>query len=264
MLQAPVYGRCVKLTTMTMGLGVKAMLLFEPIWSKTSLQFEELSITEDLAKKLFTKVQRDLDLSERKCKPCIESVRAYDDNTKEETEGVSVLENFSIYLSYQTTKACQEAIIVERLSWLIGKELKLKFGQEHVTMNVSAVPQKEYDSYQYKAGGEAMHLSLHPCNTYQFADFQQFQSCPSVSLNITDYLRLVHMADGKPRKRYINSLFGLAQIGDKVACPSENFTAQVCYESYLSVVRIENHGVTLLSIKIVLVGMGLVSTMFWT
>ena len=245
-------------------LGVTAMFLFEPIWSKTNLVFEVWSDSEILAKKLLVKVHRQLDLSTRNCRPCRETVRVYDDNKMEQADIEKIPEKFSMYLLFETTKECQEAIIVARMSRLIGRELKLKFGREHITMMVSAASYEAYDFYQYKAGGKEIFLThSYPCRTFHYADFQQLGRCPSVSLNITDYLHLMQMTNEASGERDINSLFGLTHIGDKIAGETENFTAQVCYKSYQSILKAKNHGITMLNIKVALVAMGLISTIFW-
>ena len=262
MLQTPVYGKCVKLTSSTRFLGVSALLLVYPVWSKTNLAFEESSYPfENLAKKLSIRVQRDLGLLKGKCKPCEELIRVTYDDNKADVDGNPIPEMFSIYLTFYTTDGCQEDVIVERMYQLLGKEIKLQFGREYMTLIVSAASDQEYDYYLYKAD-DVLVVTFLICPTQQYTDFQQLSSCPSVSLNFTDYVNLMKSTEEMSRKRVINSLFNLTQMGGKVATNTENFTAQVCFESYLSVLPKKNQGVCFDPINILLLVTAVISNMF--
>ena len=251
---------------------MSALLVFNPVWVNTNTAFKGVSFDfETAARTLSIRVGQKFG----RCKPCGEDVFAPHTNKTATANGNLVPEYFLISLNFYTSKRCQENLIVEIINQLLGKEIKLPIGQEYVTLMISVANEEKYDHFLTFDGD--IHATSANCPMYFFTDFQKLSSCPSVSLNFTDYSALMKSTDQMSKKRQINSLFKqpakkgndahntgndapntgndatntgndaanteTAEEGN-VAINTDNFKVQACFETYLSVLPKKNHGVS--------------------
>ena len=243
---------------------MSALLVFNPVWVNTNTAFKGFSFDfETFARSLSSRVGQKFG----RCKPCGEEVFVpHTINKTVAANGNLVPEWFLISLNFYTTKRCQDNFIVEIINQLLGKEIKLPIGQEYVTLMISAAKEEKYDHFLTFDGD--IHVTSANCPMYFYTDFQKLSSCPSVSLNFTDYSALMRSTDQMSKKRQINSLFkqpamkgnGATNTGNdapnkgndaantetaeegNVAINTDNFKVQACFETYLSVLPKKNHG----------------------
>ena len=238
LLHVPIYGKCVKLVSSTRLLGVSAMLLIHPVWNETNFRLKGTKkYKKNVAKFLTNGILHSLGLPRGKCKFCTNVIMVNYVNNGDPT---SAVKDFPFFSLVKTNEECSEEKIVEQFYRLLGKEIQLQVGEENMTLTVSATSLEEFERHTYYAQTLFERTEDIKC-AKQVYDFQLLRKCPSLSLNYDDYLRLMKASHGTHRKRDINSVFNLAG-GDRIAPPTENFTAQLCVESYLSIIPEKNEG----------------------
>ena len=239
--------------------------MFNPVWVKTNTAFKKFSFDfEKVARNLSSTVGQKFG----QCKPCEEAVFATYINKTVAASGNLVPEWFSISLLFYTTKRCQENLIIERINQLLGKEIKLQFGQEYMTLIISVATNEEYNQY-VSLEGDMLSISA-KCPMYIFTDFQKLSSCPTVSLNFTDYTTLMRSTEQMSKKRLIDSLFKQTEKEGKTATKTENnvathtdnFKVEVCFETYLSFLPKKNHGFSCGPLRMVLLVVVMISSLF--
>ena len=230
------YGKCVSLISSTKFLHLRATFRLFPKWTKTNFSFDESNYhIESVAEKLIPKIRRKLGLQGGKCKPCEESIYGiYSEQ--------NVPEMFSTDTQFYTSEHCQEDAIVERMKFL-QNEVKMMFGRDHVTLNVVEAMSDEYDkNFSNATAKHYMTLKYCPLGSKPL-DIHRINGCPSVLLNQETYVSLMRHARDTSERRNINALFKFESNRAKLVSITNNFTAQVCFESYLSVLPQENTGV---------------------
>ena len=242
--------------------------MFNPVWVKTNTTFKGFSFDFD---KVASNLSSTVGQKFGPCKPCEEAVFAPYINKTGAANGNLVPEWFSISLLFYTTKRCQENLIIVRINQLLGKEIKLPMGEEYMTLIISAATKEENDQYiSYE--GDMQVISAKCPMMYIFTDFQKLSSCPSVSLNFTDYTTLMRSTTQMSKKRLIDSLFKQTEkegktatntennvaantetaVEGNIATNTDNFKVEVCFETYLSVLPKKNHGFSCGPMRIVL------------
>ena len=181
---------------------MSALLVFNPVLVHTNTAIKGFSFDFETVARILS---RRVGPKFGRCKPCGEEIFAPPTNKTAVANGNLVPEYFLISLNFYTTKRCQESFIVEIINELLGKEIKLPIGQEYVTLMISAANEEKYDNFLTFDGH--LHVTSANCPMYVFTDFQKLSSCPSVSLNFTDYSALMRSTDQMSKKRQINSLF---------------------------------------------------------
>ena len=246
MLQAPVNGKCVKLVSSTRLLGLKAAFILYPVWRKTNFAFDKSSYhIKNIAEKLIPKVRRELGLVKGKCHVCYVSIYGlYDEN--------KLPKMFSLRTNFHTSEECQENPIIDRMDLLLQKEIMVQYGQEYMTLTISAAPSDE-DNNDFMEARDKYIMTQNLCPTPELLDLQQFSGCPSVSLKYETYANLMQQTNEMSQKREINSLFNITTMGSNIAPHVQNFSARVCLEAYLSILPNKNLGVSFPPIKIMLV-----------
>ena len=228
------------LISSTRFLNLRATFRLFPKWTKTDLPFNDSNYhIESVAEKLIPKIRRKLGLMDGQCKPCEESIYGiYNEQ--------NVPEMFSTDTRFYTSEQCQEDVIVERMK-LLQNEVKMMFGRDHVTLNVVEAISDEYD-YNFSNATAKHYMTLKYCPFgSKPLDLNRFIGCPSVSLNQENYASLMRQARDTSERRNINELFKFESNETKLFSITNNFAAQVCFESYLTVLPRENTGVAEIS-----------------
>ena len=219
-------------------LGVSAMLLIHPVRNETTFRFEGTKkYKKNVAKSLSNGILRSLGLPRGKCKFCTNAIMVNYENNGDTT---AIVKEFPFFSLVKTNEECSEDTIVEQFHRLLGKEIQLRVGEVNMTLTVSATSLEEFGRHTDYARSLFETTEDKKC-VKQVYDFQLFRKCPSLSLNYDDYLRLMKASHGTHQKRDINSVFNLAG-DDRIAPRTENFTAQICMESYLSILPEKNQG----------------------
>ena len=244
MLHVPVNGKCKKLTSSTSLLGLSATLKLYPELIKINLISEtsEYQI-ENIAEKLFKKLRQQLGLVERKCQPRDEDLCGNFDEK-------SIPNIFAIKIRYTTSEDCQESFIVDRLQMLLKNGINVQFDKEVVSFTAIAFSPLEYSQY---CGNVRDKYYVGKWSYLLYFDFQRFSRCPSVVLNVDHYKNLMKQASETSQRRDINSLFNLTALDCRVTLEKENFSVEVCFESYSSVLQKANHGMYYFCMKTMLV-----------
>ena len=214
-------------------LELRTRLLIYPKWTKTNL--ETKYHIESVAEKIFPKIRRGLGLLKARCQICNERIYGvYDEKM--------VPEMFLTETSFYTTEQCQDDAIVERMESLLKNGIEMLFGQDHVILTVFAASPDEYDNI-YNSDPVVYTLTSNFCDRRnEVYDLRLFNTCPSVSLNQENYANLMQQAKYISQKRDINALFKFDSTGANSASITKNFTVQVCFESYRSVLSRKNNG----------------------
>ena len=229
------------LISSTRFLNLRATFRLFPKWTKTDLPFDDSNYhIESVAEKLIPKIRRKLGLQDGRCKPCEETIYGiYNEQ--------NVPEMFSTDIRFYTSEHCQEDVISQRMNLLLQNQIKMMFGRDHVTLNVAADTPDEYDTNFINAPVRH-YMTLKYCpRGSKTLDLNRFNGCPSVSLNQENYASLMQQAKDTSERRNINELFKFESNETKLFSITNNFTAQVCFESYLTVLPRENTGVAEIS-----------------
>ena len=247
MLQAPVHGKCVKLVTETRLLGLQVSFLLYPIWDHTTIAFDQSTYDiSDYARTIIPKIRRELGLTNGKCQVCYEAIYGIYDEDK-------FPEKFLVSTNFHTAEECQTDFIIDRMDLLLRNELKVQFGAEYVTFAVYSASSEEF-----KNADDMYIMTSKPCPTYDFLDIQKFRVCPSVSLNYETYVNLMKQTSDQSQRQDINIVFDLKSQGSDVVPDKQNFTAQVCLESYLSILPTNSIGVAVVPVTLTLVAMNMI------
>ena len=250
MLHAPVNGKCKKLTSSTSLLRLSATLKLYPDRSKINLTSETSKYQiENVAAHFFKKLRQQLGLVERKCQPRDEELCGNFDEK-------SIPEIFAIKIRYTTSEDCQVTFIVDRLQMLLKNGINVQFDKEVVSFNAIAFSPLEYSQYCENVRDK---YNVRIYTYFLYFDFQRFSRCPFVLLNVGHYENLMKQASETSQRRDINSLFNLTALDCRVTLEKENFSVEVCFESYSSVLQKANHGMCYFCMKTTLVVMTLLS-----
>ena len=235
MKQAPVYGKCVPFISSTRYLSLRATFRLFPIWTKTSFASGKSEIdVETFGNKLFPKIRRGLGLSNGRCKVCVETIYG----TYDEQE---VLVMFATDTVFYTSEDCQEDAIVERMNGFITNEIKILIGQDVMALTVLPAPSDEFDA-GFKSTTIWFRNLPNFCSRNRPLDLRRLVGCPLVSLNQDQYATLINRAKDKTHKKAINALFKFEAMGSEKVSTVDNFTVEVCFESYRSVLPQKNTG----------------------
>ena len=253
MLHAPVNGKCKTLTSSTSLLRLSATLKLYPDRSKINLTSETSKYQiENVAAQLFKKLRQQLGLVERNCQPRDDDDEELCGNFDEK----SIPEIFAIKIRYITSEDCQVSFIVDRLQMLLKNGINVQFDKEVVSFNAIAFSPLEFSQYCENVRDKYNFSII--LKIFYF-DFQRFSRCPFVLLNVGHYENLMKQASETSQRRDINSLFNLTALDYRVTLEKENFSVEVCFESYSSVLQKANHGMCYFCMKTTLVVMTLLS-----
>ena len=234
MLHAPIFEKCEKLISSTSLLGISASIKLDTQRSKSALILETSEFrVENFAETLFKKLQRKLSLVKGNCDLRKEALCGTFENK-------SIPGMFAIQVRYTTAKGCQEDLINDRILWLLNETINVQLEKKFVSFTATAVSSLEYFRYCTSARDK---YSVGTWLGLEYIDFQRLTGCPSVYLNEGHYANLMKKANEASQRERVNRLFNLTELGSIMAPEKENFTTQVCFESYSSVLM-ANHRVS--------------------
>ena len=226
MLHAPIYGKCEKLISSTSLLGISASFKLDSQRSESVLILETSEFrVENFAETLFKKLQRKLSLVKGNCDLRKEALCGTFENK-------SIPGMFAIQIRYTTAKGCQEDLINDRILWLLNETINVQLEKKFVSFTATAISSMEYFRYCTSARDK---YNVGTWLALKYIDFQSFIGCPSVLLNEGHYANLMGNASEASQREKINHIFNLTALGSNITSQNENFTTQVCFESYSSV-----------------------------